>query len=163
MALTPYSGATNYISNLDNEPNDVGGLTAEQFKAKFDQFGAEFVAWFNGTHLGDLAAKLLGKTGGTLTGSLTIENSSAALYLKTSAGNPGYFYYDHSTVFGKSGIGAALTIDENRCVKVEGSAWNGSHFIMGNYHFWVDSSGKLRTKSSAPSSDTDGTVVGTQT
>ena len=44
-----------------------------------------------------------------------------------------------------------------------GSAWDGSHLLMGSYHLWVDSSGRLRIKSSAPSSDTDGTVVGTQT
>jgi hypothetical protein len=28
---------------------------------------------------------------------------------------------------------------------------------------WVDSTGRLRIKTSAPTSDTDGTVVGTQT
>lgn len=44
-----------------------------------------------------------------------------------------------------------------------GSAYNGSHLIMGSYHLWVDSSNRLRIKSSAPASDTDGTVVGTQT
>jgi len=34
---------------------------------------------------------------------------------------------------------------------------------FGTYALWVDSTGDLRIKSSAPSSDTDGTVVGTQT
>jgi hypothetical protein len=33
---------------------------------------------------------------------------------------------------------------------------------FGAYHLWVDSTGDLRIKSSAPTSDTDGTVVGTQ-
>ncbi len=33
---------------------------------------------------------------------------------------------------------------------------------FGAYCVWVDSSGKLRIKSSAPTSDTDGTIVGTQ-
>lgn len=42
--------------------------------------------------------------------------------------------------------------------------WNGSHIAMNNCHLWVDGSGKLRIKSSnAPTSDTDGTIVGTQT
>lgn len=44
-----------------------------------------------------------------------------------------------------------------------GSVWNGSHLVMGAYHLWVTSTGVLRIKSSAPTSDTDGTVVGTQT
>lgn len=47
-------------------------------------------------------------------------------------------------------------------VKVISSAYNGSHFQIGNYHLWVDSSGRLRIKSSAPTSDTDGAIVGTQ-
>lgn len=33
---------------------------------------------------------------------------------------------------------------------------------LGAYHLWVDATGDLRIKSSAPTSDTDGTVVGTQ-
>jgi hypothetical protein len=42
-------------------------------------------------------------------------------------------------------------------------AWNGPRLILGAYHLWVDSTGDLRIKSSAPTSDTDGAVVGTQT
>ncbi|MBC8642138.1 hypothetical protein IAG25_35625 [Caballeronia sp. EK] len=43
------------------------------------------------------------------------------------------------------------------------SAWNGAlPFKLGAYYLWVDSSGRLRIKNSAPSTDTDGTVVGTQ-
>lgn len=33
---------------------------------------------------------------------------------------------------------------------------------IGSYYLWVDSSGRLRVKGSAPTGDTDGTVVGTQ-
>jgi hypothetical protein len=54
MALTEYSGDTDYVASLDNLPNDVGGLTPAQLKAVFDQFGTEFVAWFNETHVGEL-------------------------------------------------------------------------------------------------------------
>lgn len=41
-------------------------------------------------------------------------------------------------------------------------AWDGPHIIMGASHIWIDSTGDLRIKSSAPTGDTDGTVVGTQ-
>jgi hypothetical protein len=41
-----------------------------------------------------------------------------------------------------------------------GSYLTPTHF--GTYSLWVDSSGRLRIKSTAPTSDTDGTVVGTQ-
>ena len=44
------------------------------------------------------------------------------------------------------------------------SGWDGAHLMLGNYHFWVDgATGKFYLKSSAPTSATDGTVVGTQT
>lgn len=48
--------------------------------------------------------------------------------------------------------------------KVEsvGSNWDDDHFVMGTYHLWIDSSGRLRVKNGAPTSDTDGTIVGTQ-
>ena len=41
-----------------------------------------------------------------------------------------------------------------------GSAWNTSHLVIGNYHFWVDAAARLRIKTIAPTSDTDGNVVG---
>jgi hypothetical protein len=41
------------------------------------------------------------------------------------------------------------------------AAWN-EPILAGTHYLWVDASSKLRIKASAPSSDTDGTVVGTQ-
>ena len=49
-----------------------------------------------------------------------------------------------------------------KTIKIGDGAWNGYRMLLGAYQFWVDSSGRLRIKSSAPTSDTDGTVVGTQ-
>lgn len=40
--------------------------------------------------------------------------------------------------------------------------WNGGQIRLGSHRLWVDATGALRIKSSAPASDTDGTVVGTQ-
>ena len=37
MAFTQLTNDLNIISALDDEPNDVGGLTAAQLKAKFDE------------------------------------------------------------------------------------------------------------------------------
>lgn len=39
----------------------------------------------------------------------------------------------------------------------------GAPIQLGTYQLWVDSSGRLRIKNGVPTSDTDGTVVGTQT
>jgi len=44
--------------------------------------------------------------------------------------------------------------------------WNGSHIVLPGstpQHLWVDGTGDLRINSGKPTSDTDGTVVGTQT
>lgn len=49
-----------------------------------------------------------------------------------------------------------------RCTQLGGGGWNTGHLLLGSYHIWVDSTGDLRIKSSAPTSDTDGTVIGTQ-
>lgn len=45
--------------------------------------------------------------------------------------------------------------------KLDGT-WNGGHLIMGTVHYWNDATGKFRLKDGAPTSDTDGTIVGTQ-
>jgi hypothetical protein len=46
--------------------------------------------------------------------------------------------------------------------KMKGSAWDGPHPILGAYHLWIDATGDLRIKSSTPTTDLDGTIVGTQ-
>lgn len=52
---------------------------------------------------------------------------------------------------------------KNQSLYVDGAAWNGSKVILGSHNLWVDGAGRLRIKSGAPTSDTDGTVIGTQT
>lgn len=44
----------------------------------------------------------------------------------------------------------------------EQSGWNFQPLILGAYYLWVDATGDLRIKNGAPTSDTDGVVVGTQ-
>lgn len=46
--------------------------------------------------------------------------------------------------------------------RTESSSWKGRNLGMGTYVLWVDSTGNLRIKNGSPSSDTDGTIVGTQ-
>lgn len=43
------------------------------------------------------------------------------------------------------------------------SAWDSGNLLqLGDYYLWVDATGDLRIKAGAPTSDTDGVVVGTQ-
>lgn len=55
----------------------------------------------------------------------------------------------------------ALSLGAGDHLGLDGT-WNGGLLWFGSYALWVDSTGDLRIKNGAPSSDTDGTVVGTQ-
>lgn len=47
----------------------------------------------------------------------------------------------------------------NRGLEIGNSSWNLNPFKMGIYRFWFDSKGQLRYKTSAPTSETDGTPI----
>jgi hypothetical protein len=68
-------------------------------------------------------------------------------------------------------IGGAAVIDGSGGASVTGGGfgvtigdgtWNSDPLKLGSNYLWVDSTGDLRIKASAPASDTDGTIVGTQ-
>lgn len=68
---------------------------------------------------------------------------------------------DYLTIEELSAIATIPIIETaNGNLKVYGSAYNTAHLILGNYHFWIDSAGKLRIKNGVPVSDTDGNLVG---
>ena len=50
----------------------------------------------------------------------------------------------------------------NKLDRLSGSAWDGAHPILGQYHLWIDATGDLRIKSSQPTSDLDGQIIGLQ-
>lgn len=68
-----------------------------------------------------------------------------------------------------SGLSANLSTAQYHAVNLLSGLWNatsttgGTALKLGAYSLWVDSSGRLRIKNGVPTSDTDGTVVGTQT
>lgn len=68
MPLTPYTNPTNYISQLDDLPNDVGGLTADELKAEFDKPGTEIKSYINDTLIPELSPSTI-NLGGTYTNS----------------------------------------------------------------------------------------------
>ena len=54
MAFTQLSDDRNIIQALDDEPNDVGGLSAQELKAKFDEAGNTIKTYLNDTFLAEL-------------------------------------------------------------------------------------------------------------
>lgn len=51
MSLTRFTKDMSIIQQLDDEPNDVGGLSAAELKAKFDEGGEALKTWLNETLL----------------------------------------------------------------------------------------------------------------
>ena len=56
MALASLTDNLNIVSALDDEPNDVGGLSATELKAKFDVAANLIKAYINNTLIPELAA-----------------------------------------------------------------------------------------------------------
>lgn len=88
MALPQFTKDMNIISALDDEPNDVGGLTAAELKAKFDEGSISIKTFLNNTlipALGGGCIKSIAKNGtgaaGTLdTYTITYQNDSVFIF-----------------------------------------------------------------------------------
>lgn len=58
MAMTAFTYDMNIIAKLDDEPNDVGGLTAAQLKAKFDEGGLALKEYVNDTLIPEIEQEI---------------------------------------------------------------------------------------------------------
>ena len=72
--------------------------------------------------------------------------------------------YTDTTYFERISSAATekMAIKNDGTVEIDGGGYNTGHLVLGVYHLWVDATGDLRMKNSAPASDTDGSIVGTQ-
>ena len=66
MSLTNFTEATNIIASLGDQPIIDNGLSAAQFKAKFDDIGTKLKTYINGTLIPEIEA-LFSNLGNTLT------------------------------------------------------------------------------------------------
>lgn len=57
MAITPFSDDMDIIVKLSDRPNTDDGLTADQFKARFDYAGKQIKDYINNTLIAEVAAK----------------------------------------------------------------------------------------------------------
>lgn len=96
MAFSEYTGDTDIIASLGTTPAERG-LTTDQFKAKFDEFAAAFVAWFNATHIVEADGHLA-------------ETSKQHLNLMTTKGDIIYQGDDAAVRLPKGGEGTVLGI-----------------------------------------------------
>jgi hypothetical protein len=105
------------------------------------------------------------------TASLTFNRSADSTYSRTryQTGGIDQWLNDYTRsgtgdlIWWRPGQPVSMTLyGANGIVQIGDSTWNGLPLRLGGYYVWVDSTGRLRIKSGSPSSDTDGTVVGTQ-
>lgn len=92
MALTLFDKDLDIIAKLADEPNDVGGLGADQFKAEFDKAGNIIKDYINKTLIPevesdiDKAAQGIG-TGGGINGESILDDSIPDTKIKSVNGN----------------------------------------------------------------------------
>jgi len=155
-----------YLGNLSRDNTvdsglDLGSSASEQraaFNWLTNQGGPMIVPAFQ---INDTSG------GCVLTGSGDPEGNvstpTPALYIRTAV--PGFLqaiYAKVSNPGDPTGWRPVVYLNAQGHLATPDDAWNAGHFVLGAYHLWVDGSGRLRIKNGAPSSDTDGTVVGTQ-
>lgn len=80
MALAEFEKDMNIISKLDDEPNDVGGLSSAELKAKFDEGGLALKAWLNEALIPSLIAANLGFAATEEINAETIQDAVEASY-----------------------------------------------------------------------------------
>lgn len=72
MAFTELTDDLDIIQALDDQPNDVGGLTAEQLKAKFDEAANAIKDFINDSLIAELEATTNGSSGADNIGATAI-------------------------------------------------------------------------------------------
>jgi len=110
MALTKLSSDLNNISHLDTEPNDIGGLSAEQLKAKFDEGPNAIKAYINDTLTKEIDEQKADKSevrdivlGQIPNGTITAEKLSTEINTSINSKTPNALPDDVATAFGLSG------------------------------------------------------------
>lgn len=88
MGFTKLMTDLDIIQKLDDEPNDVGGLTAAELKKKFDDSGNAIKEYLNDTLVPELDTALpamayLPLAGGAMTGAMTVLAPTQAMHPAT--------------------------------------------------------------------------------
>lgn len=79
MAIAQFSKDMAIIQKLDDEPNDVGGLSAAELKAKFDEGGEAIKKYINNTLLPNVPPTSTKINGHPLSGNVTVTKRDVGL------------------------------------------------------------------------------------
>ena len=141
------------LSNLSEYmfyDNGGGPLVSSDVQAAIDELAAAAGGSSKWADPGAYLYPLSGATKEVVVGDTTAPVGGEKLRVRSDSGGPAI-----------RGEGDIVIADEAAYPGSAG-AWNGPHFVMGPWHFWVDGSGNFRLSSGAPASDVDGVVVGVQ-
>ena len=78
MALTKLNDDLNVIAKLDDQPNDVGGMTAQALKAEFDRAALIIQAYINNTLVPQIESALASGTTDLINGNQLVDGSVQA-------------------------------------------------------------------------------------
>lgn len=163
-------GANDYLDGFseitapfyDNDEDDE--LDSSNWWTIFDRgtgkwrIGSGITRNLSGHHLDGMAPAFPTTALGAM-GNLWAQNDQQAGILRLHAA-------DETTKIGLGTAGgltsSTVCYADTSGLVIANSSWDGRHLVLGTYHLWVDATGDLRIKGTAPTSDTDGTIVGTQ-
>ena len=124
------------------------------------------IADTNGTRISQRAAfrRTVADSSMLITGgNISNEGARFELFGQSHASTPDTIsmFADNYLFNNDSGLTAFIEARSNYA-RIGDGAWNGIPLRLGAYYLWVDATGDLRIKGSAPTSDLDGAIVGTQ-
>lgn len=146
MALDKFEKDMAIISALDDEPNDVGGLTAAELKAKFDEAGQSIKQYLNEILTVEVDAQKAGRDelqglvlGQIPDGTITEEKLSASLLFSLLAPETQVSYNspDDALVALHNSTATAhanMEVDGNALAAEDTSASLGEHMTAVNAH-----------------------------
>lgn len=102
MAIEKLTADLNIIQKLDDEPNDVGGLTAQELKTTFDKAGNTIQQYINGTLIPAL------ETAGVEQAALLPEKDAGMKYIRLGATGDIEVSLDGETWVAVAGSGASM-------------------------------------------------------
>jgi len=103
MAITPLGINLSIIAALDDEPNDVGGLTSAQLKAKFDEGGNAIKDYINTTLIPDTEQEINAVVGGVVLGQIPDGTITPAKLSGEVYSNDDILTADTKTLYGFDG------------------------------------------------------------
>lgn len=162
MAFEQFEKDMEIIAALDDEPNDVGGLSAAELKAKFDEGGEALKEYINGTLIPALEAITAADVGalpsngsGVMTGPIKWNGSFGQMSISTDGYN--------LIISGQNGSPNIVITDDGyiqmtaQVIELDGDMYVHSNVDMDNKE--IQNASRVQTDTLSGPSEEDGILV----